>query len=504
MFPRLLSLLILACGLIATFADTVASTQETPALPQLQLPQKTPSLSLKIRLRLQNETVFDGAASVRVMPEEGYEIPADPDDAPGEFSFSGMAPGKYFVEVSAPGYLSVRIGTEIGAEDPQKTIPVIMKPRPPSKAAVDSRLEAATSASLAGARRDFWNPHELTETISRSDAQLACPQEQVLRGVGQRMKEFVSTLEKFTAVESLEHYALNQAGERKTPETRKFNYVVAVTQNREGTFLLEEFRNGSADPEQFPGGIASVGLPAINLLFHPMLASDFDFRCEGLGRWKGRSAWQVHFAQRTDRAVRIRIYHVGTNEYPVLLEGRAWIDPASFQVMRLESQLQAPIPQIGLKLEHLMIDYEAVTFRSTGQEVWLPQFAELYVDRQKKRYFRRHTFSNFELFNVDTAQKIQVELGSYVITNLSDREVACELTVRPATGTPGQTAILRFSVPAHGKVMKVVGLGKDVNLAPSAVGSAAFTHNGDAGQVSVEASLVSAPNVDVKALGKIP
>jgi hypothetical protein len=504
MFPGLLSLFILACGLTATFAGAVSSAQENTALSQLQLPQKTGSLSLKIKLRLQNETVFDGAASVRVMPEEGYEIPSDPGNTPGEFSFSGMASGKYFVEVSAPGYLSVRTKTEIGEADPEKTMSVIMKPRPPSKAAVETRPGAATSASLAGARRDFWTPHELEETISPSDTQLACPQGQVLRSVGQRMEEFVSTLEKFTAVESLEHYALNQAGERKAPETRKFHYVVTVTQNREGTFLLEEFRNGSADPKQFPAGIASVGLPAIDLIFHPMLASDFDFRCEGLGQWKGRSAWQVHFAQRTDRPVRIRIYHVGTNEYPVLLDGRAWIDPASFQVMRLESQLQAPIPQIGLRLEHLMIDYEAVTFRSTGQEVWLPHLAELYVDRQKKRYFRRHTFSNFELFDVDTAQKIQAELGSYVITNLSDREIACELTVRPATGTRGQTTILRFSVPARGKVTKVVGLGKDVNLAPSAVASASFTHNGDASQVSVEASLVSGPNVDVKALGKIP
>jgi len=29
------------------------------------------------------------------------------------------------------------------------------------------------------------------------------------------------------------------------------------------------------------------------LLFHPALASDFEFRCEGLGQWAGRPAWIV-------------------------------------------------------------------------------------------------------------------------------------------------------------------------------------------------------------------
>jgi hypothetical protein len=463
--PAFGALLLSVCGVASTFNGNTITAQETASPSQLQLLQQARNTSLKIKLRLQNETIFNGAVSVRVMPEEGYEIPDDPYDTPGEFLYSSMAPGKYFVEVSAPGYLGVRLSLEISAGELEKTFSVIMKPRPLSKTNFDARLDAAATPS-ASARADFWNSHALEETISQADAQFACPQEQVLRSVGQRMKEFVSTLEKFTAVESLEHYAVNQAGERKAPETRKFNYVVTVTQNREGTFLLEEFRNGSADPQQFPGSVASVGLPAIDLLFHPLLAGDFDFRCEGLGEWKGHKAWQVHFAQRTDKPVRIRSYHVGNNEYPVLLEGRAWIDPVSFQVMRLESQLQAPIPQIGLKLEHLMIDYLPVRFHSSGQEIWLPKVAELYVDRQKKRYFRRHNFSGFELFNVDEIQKIQSELGSYIITNLSDREVAVELTVKPAAGTHGQMANLRFTVPARGKVTKVVGLGKDVNLVP--------------------------------------
>jgi len=511
MFRVLFSLLVYVCVGTCVFAATTVGAQENPAPLQPQLPRHTSSASLKIALRLQNEAAYEGTASVRVMPEEGYEIPGENGGNLGEYLYSAVMPGKYFVEVSAPGYLGVRLIVEILAGEAEKTLSVTMKPRPSSKGAFGTPLEipgaeAKTdkTTSSTSAEPSSWNPRELAETIPHGNAQIACPQEEVLQGVGQRMKEFVGTLERFTAIENLEHQSFNQAGEGKTPETRKFNYVVAVTQNREGTFLLEEYRNGKTDPTQFPAGIASVGLPAIDLLFHPILASDFDFRCEGLGQWKGHGAWQVHFAQRKEKPVRIRIYRIGNRDYAVLLEGRAWIDPTTFQVIHLESQLQAPIPEIGLKLEHLMIDYEAVRFRSTAQEVWLPQVAELYVDRQKKRYFRRHTFSDFELFNVDTAQKIQSDLGSYVITNLSDKEITGELMVRPAAGTSGKTVILQISVPAHGKVTEVVGIAKEVNLAPNSVGSAAFTYKGEAGQITVESSLVGGTEVEVKAVGKTP
>ncbi|HLK05441.1 MAG TPA: carboxypeptidase-like regulatory domain-containing protein, partial [Candidatus Acidoferrum sp.] len=329
---RVLSwLLLLAFVASAPFAPKIWGS---PALrhqsPQYPL-QKPAATSLTLKLCLEDASPFQGAATVHVLPEEGYELLADVTDTSGEFSFSRIPPGKYFAEVSAPGYLTLRLRADITADAPQKSLLVIMKPRPQSKQpqpalgtapepqpaaaepkaefslppAADPKTETSPpespSPAPSSAARDFWSPHDLEQTIPRAGSQVACPQESVLANVGERMKEFVSTLEKFTAVESVEHYAFTPAGERKTPETRKFNYVVGVTQNNQGTFLLEEFRNGSTDPAQFPAGIASLGLPAMNLLFHPALASDFDLRCEGLGEWKGRRAWQVHFTQKKDK-----------------------------------------------------------------------------------------------------------------------------------------------------------------------------------------------------------
>jgi hypothetical protein len=311
------------------------------------------------------------------------------------------------------------------------------------------------------------------------------------------MSEFVQTLERFTATEKLEHFSVDRNGARKAPETRSFTYVVSISRNSVGTFLLDEFRDGKGDPDQFPAHTASRGSPAMALIFHPALASDFAFRCEGLGQWAGHAAWQVHFVQRPDRPIRIRSYSVGGRSAGLPLEGRVWIDPGSYQVLRLESELVNPLPEIALTHEHFTIDYQPVRFRSTGQQFWLPQTAELYVERKGKRYYRRHIYSNFMLFNVDASQHIQPLGESFSFTNTTDRDIGGELVVERRDDTVGDPVTLRFVVPAHSRIFKLVGSGKDINLPVAAVGAATFTHEGEPNAIKVDTHLARESFIDV-------
>ena len=239
------------------------------------------------------------------------------------------------------------------------------------------------------------------------------------------------------------------------------------------------------------------------LIFHPALASDFEFRCEGLGQWAGRSVWQVHFVQRPDHPIRIRSYSVGGRSAGLPLQGRVWIDPGSYQVLRLESELIRPIPEVGLTHEHFTIDYEPVQFRSTGQQLWLPQTAELYVERKGKRFYRRHIYSDFMLFNVDASQNIQTPRESFSFTNLSDRAINGQLIVERRDAGNGDPVTLWFAVPAHERVFKLVGPGKDINLPISAVGDATFIHEGDAEAIKVDTHLARAGTLDVLSKTKL-
>jgi hypothetical protein len=449
---------------------------------------------------------------IRLLPAEGTGISGAPAGSDGETIFRDLPPGTYFLEASAPGFLTVRREVRIDAGHTLQTLFVTMKPR-----ALPARLPEAALASpeakplpasllgtpslprvaTRGAVPVPWIPPDLDESVPRVDPTVACPLPDILKIVGERTAEFVANLDKFTATEQVEHFKIDAAGARAAPDVRSFDYVALVSRNHWGLFQLDEYRNGSVDPALFPAGIATVGLPAMALIFHPTLALDFDFACEGLGQWEGRPAWQIHFAQRPDRPAQIRQYVIRRNSYPVPIKGRAWIDPGTDQVVRLESELIKPIPEIALTKERLSIKYGSVQFHSNGQRLWLPQVAELYVERGTARYYRRHTFTNFKLFTVATDQSIQPPKESYVFTNTSDRDIDGILTVFPVPGSTLQPVSITFAIPAGKIIFKSVGLGKDVRIPVSSLGSATFSHNGPEGSITVNAYLTNDSSVDV-------
>jgi hypothetical protein len=493
---------------LGTVAPTPMSAQKVPADSFLESASKSTLSSLRVALRLADEKPFTGQAYVRVVPDGGYELLGIPGDKSGEFDFFGVPPGKYSVEALAQGFVAVRLHAEVDGTAGQQTLQVLLEPGEGMKEVATRAKEVGSKkiaelepASLAAPEpaTDIgpWNARGLEDTVPPVDSHVSCPTEEVLRGAGERMTEFVGVLEKFAAVEHVEHFPIDKTGSRKDPETRRFSYVVTVSQNQLGTFLLDEYRNGHDSPEEFPDHIATHGLPAMALIFHPVLAGDFNFTCEGLGKWGGRPIWQVHFAQREDRRVRIRSYVVNGNAFAVYLEGRAWIDPNTYEVIRLESELAKPVIPIELTKERLTISYAPVKFASAGQELWLPREAEMYVEQKGKRYYRRHTFSDFTLFSVDTETTWQAPRGSYTFTNLTDHEVQGEFTVTPAEGAKGKTVTIRVTVPARGRVVKIVGHGKDVNLSAGAVGWAKFVYSGDQGEVQVDANLAKETMLDV-------
>jgi hypothetical protein len=139
--------------------------------------------------------------------------------------------------------------------------------------------------------------------------------------------ELVKDVDRFAATESLTHESINRYGLASAPEKRKFDYVVSIQEVRQGLLNVEEYRNSGGSLAEFPGGVATNGLPALVLIFHPYNTVNFSMNCEGLARWNGGLAWQVHFRQRPDKPNTIKRYRIGADgpSYPVALKGRAWI-----------------------------------------------------------------------------------------------------------------------------------------------------------------------------------
>ena len=356
---------------------------------------------------------------------------------------------------------------------------------------------ADLNVGVTPSKDSIWAQPGIDDSVPSVSPDVSCSSSHVIGRVGKQVEELMSSLEKFSATERVNHFTVDKQGGLRAPQIRSFEYVVSVKQLPHGLIALDEYRDGSLDPSQFPASIATNGLPAMALVFHPQMSSDFNFVCEGMGQVSGSPAWQVHFQQKPDRPSRIHAYVIAGNYHSVPLKGRAWIDAATYQLARLEFELVKPMPEIHLLRERVSIDYAPVQFRSRDVQLWLPSHADLLISRDNKAFFRTHSFSNFQLFSVGTGQQLQVRKESYSFKNLTDGDVSGQLTITPKEGSTLSSVSITFTIPARQVVIKLVGPGKDLNISPESIGSARFVYSGSPGAVQADAMLTRESTLEV-------
>ena len=259
------------------------------------------------------------------------------------------------------------------------------------------------TASLIEARKpdESWIPEDIDRAVPPVAPGVTCSLPAVLEGAGQKIKELVQNVDRFTATEVLVHQDINHSGKMGRAVTVKFDYLVSISEIRDGWLGVDEIRNRGRSLDLFPSHIATTGTPSLVLIFHPRYIGDFRARCEGLGEWHGQPAWQVRFEQRADRTDHICSFVVNGASYNVNLRGRAWILADSFQVARLETDIMDSIPKIRLRLNHETIEYRPVSLPTNNLQLWLPSSTELYMDFRGHRFYRKHSFTNFKIFSVD-------------------------------------------------------------------------------------------------------
>jgi len=255
-----------------------------------------------------------------------------------------------------------------------------------------------------------WLPPDIDATVPPVEPGVTCAVDDVLKKASAVVEGLPRIVDRYAATEVFHQENINGSGYAESVADMSFNYLASVRDiksEKYGEALdVQEYRNGSTGTEMFPNHEGSVGLPSIVLIFHPLLISDFEMKCEGLSRAHGDFAWQVNFRQRADKESRIRRYRITGHVYPIALKGRAWIDANTFQIVRLETDLREPHPEIRLNAEHLVMEYGPVKFQKRNEELWLPASADYYAVRRGKRFHRRHAFTNYVLFSVDMDQKI--------------------------------------------------------------------------------------------------
>jgi tetratricopeptide (TPR) repeat protein len=285
-------------------------------------------------------------------------------------------------------------------------------PAEAGKSAEGKQTDATESLTVRGdlseALPSGWMPPDIDEKVGTLEPGAVCNVDDVLKKAGEKIQELLVNVDRFTATESLQHEWINKSGVPDPAINRRFNYVVEMQEIKSGFFNVVESRINKEGSNEFTDGLATTGLPAMVLIFHPSSIANFEITCEGLARRSEGLAWQLHFRQRLDRPNTIRAFRIGMlgKSHPINLKGRAWIAADTFQVLRLETQLIAPMREIDLRADYTEVEYGPVHFNKKNVDMWLPQTAVAYSYWLGKRSRQSHTFSNYALFSVEDKQKI--------------------------------------------------------------------------------------------------
>ncbi len=267
--------------------------------------------------------------------------------------------------------------------------------------------ESETSPDISGNLAQPWEPADTDETFSAVVDRAPCPLPHILDGVGQRATELVENLQRFTATEKIEHTEFGKNGKDRSSTSELFSYVAEIEENPSGEFWVNEYRTAESQSQSDPPRLVENATAASGLIFHPKMIGDFEIHCEGQTDVQGMPAWQLRFEERPNPSKSFSEFRINGRGYTVRLKGRAWISADNYQVLRLQRDLVAPVPEINLQFEHSDIAFAPVEFAKLRFSLWLPKIVSMDIGYRGHHYQRVHSFSHFQLFLVDTEEKVK-------------------------------------------------------------------------------------------------
>jgi tetratricopeptide (TPR) repeat protein len=233
----------------------------------------------------------------------------------------------------------------------------------------------------------------------------------VLGNVGEAVKSFFMNVPNTVSLERVHEERLNRDGKVLHSFDQNFQYLLLAQSDKSGVGT-EEYRDtlqgASASLHGLDRGLMlTQGFASVPLLFHPLYQDGASFRYLGRQSVDGKDLHVIAFAQKPETTQIHERFTTGKGTALILVQGVAWIDPTSFQIVRLRTDLLAPQSKIELQRQTTEIHFEEVSFRGVSASVWLPQEVSVTVDLRGHVYRNLHRYSEFKIFNVETKEEIK-------------------------------------------------------------------------------------------------
>ncbi len=235
--------------------------------------------------------------------------------------------------------------------------------------------------------------------------------QKLLDRTGREVTAFLDQVSDVRCTEQVTQQKLNRKGHPEVSEVGTYDYLVLLSGGDDELQLNESrLATGAERPVKNASLLISNGFSMLFLIFHPFYRSSFRFEPEPDGTINGQRYLRIHFSHvegaRTPAALAVR-----GREYPLDLEGTAWIDPATGMVARIEAVLEKDLHDVGLRSLSAEIAYEPVTLPGWDRVYRFPVEVTVEVETLRQHWRNVHRFSHYQRFMVDTQESVSNNTG---------------------------------------------------------------------------------------------
>jgi hypothetical protein len=236
---------------------------------------------------------------------------------------------------------------------------------------------------------------------------------------------YVAKLAELHCTESVTQEKLAPNGHVEASERAKYDYLIMIDGNGDDFQLNESRIESSASRHKQLPMLVTNGFSTVLLVFHPYYHDSFTFITGADEMVNGKPAIPVHFAQlpahRAPAALALR-----GHEYPLELEGTAWLDKKSGDVVKMDASLLHDMSDIDLRSLHVHVEYKPVNLGRNMTDISLPVLAIVDVTTPRQHWRNTHVFDSYKSFSTETIQNPDVKIHTDKATAGNDNSATLD------------------------------------------------------------------------------
>jgi hypothetical protein len=137
--------------------------------------------------------------------------------------------------------------------------------------------------------------------------------------------------------------------------------------------------------------------------FSTAFQSESTFRTLGEERIGAQNTYVVAFAQRPGHATMTEtVRGPGHSAVQMLVQGVAWVDKSNFQIIKIQTDLLAPRPEVGLDRQTTEVTLSEVRIRDIASPLWLPKVVKVNVRFYGLDFRNEHQYANYRRYRVSS------------------------------------------------------------------------------------------------------